>query len=237
MRPARALVPALLLLLLAPSSALVGSEPPGAPRGFLGVSLEPVSDAVRSALALEEGVGVLVGTVVEGSAAEEAGMIPGDVILSVDDRPLRGPGELVRTVAGHRPGDTLELEIWRQGQVLDLAASLMERLEARGGRGPERSRPAAAAGGNRLGISGVGLTDQLADYFVAPGGVLIARIAEGSAGEVAGLLAGDIIVSVDESEISAPGQLDRLLAAQTGPTALLAIVRDGNDIFIEAALD
>lgn len=223
----------LLLLLLAgvPASHGAGPEPP---RGFLGIRLEPVSDAVRAALALEEGAGVMVGAVIEGSAAEEAGLTPGDVILTLDGRPVRGPRELVHTVAGRAPGDSLDLEIWREGQVVRGAVMLMTRPDGRAEPGVRR---AVAAEGNRLGITGVNLTDQLADYFVAPGGVLVARVAEGSAAEVAGLLAGDVIVSVDEAEISGPAELDQRLAGAAGPTVLLAVVRDGNDIFIEAALD
>ncbi|MGD8374929.1 MAG: PDZ domain-containing protein [Acidobacteriota bacterium] len=225
--------PLLLLLLLAAVPASHGAEAE-ASRGFLGIRLEPVSDAVRAALALEEGAGVMVGAVIEGSAAEEAGLTPGDVILALDGRPVRGPRELMRTVSGCAPGDSLDLEIWREGQVVRGAVMLMARPD---GRGRSGSRRAVTAEGNRLGITGVHLTDQLADYFVAPGGVLVARVAEGSAGEVAGLLAGDVIVSVDEAEISGPSELDQRLTSAAGPTVLLAIVRDGNDIFIEAALD
>ena len=239
MRTARLLRPLLLSVVLPPLLAMPAfsrPEPPERPRGFLGITLEPVSDAVRSALAMEEGRGVLVGTVVEGSAAEEAGMASGDVILSMDRRPVRGPRELIRTVAAHAPGDRLDLEVWRQGRVLRLGVHLMRRPEGRPG-GSEPPRKTRAADGDRLGITAVGLTDQLADYFVAPGGVLITSISPGSAAEVAGLLAGDVIVAVGDSEILAPAQLQQLLGSHDAATVLLAIVRQGNDIFVEAALE
>jgi serine protease Do len=189
---------------------------------------------MRAALALEEGRGVLVRRVVPGSAAEEAGLLEGDVIVELEGRPVRGPRELARTVGRVIPGEPLNLRVWRGGQILSLQAHLMER--------PDGSRRQVAAttarnGRDRLGLSFTSLTDQLSDYFGAPGGVLVTRVEEGRAGEVAGLLAGDIIVAVGESEVRSPEQLVQILASWEDPAVLLAVVRNGNDIYVRAALE
>jgi serine protease Do len=209
------------------------AEQTAGPQGFLGVSLEQVSTAMRAALALEEGRGVLVRRVVPGSAAEEAGLAAGDVIVQLQGRPVRGPRELARTVGSIVPGEALDLEVWRGGQLLALQAVLMERPDG-------AQQPKAARQDNRpdrLGLSLMPLTDQLSAYFGAPGGILVSRVEQGRAGEIAGLQAGDIIVATGETEIRSPQQLAQILARSKEPTVLLAVVRNGNDIYIRVALE
>ena len=84
---------------------------------------------------------------------------------------------------------------------------------------------------------GPDLNDQLAHYFIAPGGALVTWVTEGSPGAVAGLLAGDVIVAVDNVEAGSPRHVKGLLAASEKPTVLLGIVRNGTDIYIRAALE
>ena len=81
------------------------------------------------------------------------------------------------------------------------------------------------------------LTDQLSVYFGAPGGILVSRVEEGRAGEIAGVQAGDIIVASGETEIRSPQQLVQLLANSEEAAVLLAVVRNGNDIYLRVALE
>ncbi len=222
-----------LVLFLAIAITPAVAEQAARPQGFLGVSLEQVSSAMRAALSLEEGRGVLVRRVVAGSAAEEAGLLAGDVIVQLQGRPMRGPRELARTVGSVVPGEALDLKVWRGGQLLSLQAFLMERPDA-------RQQPTVARQGNhpdRLGLSLMPLTDQLSAYFDAPGGILVSRVEDGRAGEIAGLLAGDIIVAAGETEIRSPQQLLQLLTSSEEPAVLLAVVRNGNDIYVRVALE
>ena len=221
----------LVLLFTLTGSLLVAQEK--APGGFLGISLEPVSGAVRAALALEEGRGVLVRRVVPGSAAEEAGLAEGDVILEVAGRPVRGPRELSRTVSALSPGDALPMKVWRSGQQLALQAFLMERPDNR--RRGGTSQPRTDLG--RLGLQLVPLTDQLSSYFGAPGGTLVTRVEPGSTGAIAGLAAGDVIVAAGEVEILNGQHLLQVLASRDEPAVLLAVVRNGNDIYLRVALE
>jgi serine protease Do len=133
------------------------------------------------------------------------------------------------------PGEPLELKVWRGGRVLSLQAFLMERPE---GSRRRRARAVSQGGsGAPLGLSLAPLTDQLSEYFDAPGGVLVTRVEEGRAAAIAGVLAGDVIVAVDEVEVRTVEQLQGALAGSEEPAVLLAVVRNGNDIFIQAALD
>ena len=237
MRPRRAprtplaILPALLagLVLTSPARPADPQEAPP-PRGFLGVSLERVSEHVRAALALEEGVGVLIRQVVQGGAAEEAGLQEGDVVIAAQGRPVRGPRDLVRAVQDLAPADILSLDLWRHGRILRLEAVLQERPEPQ----TSESRPAPART-DGLGLTLMPLTDQLAEYFTASGGVLVTGVAEGSPAEVAGVLAGDVIVAVDGHEVGSAEELHALLTAAPSPTVLLGIIRNGADISVHTA--
>jgi putative serine protease PepD len=95
---------------------LRNGEPPTHAR--LGVS---VTDA-----ASEDGLvsGAGIAEVSPGSAAAEAGIREGDVVVKVDDRPVTDASSLVATIRGHRPGDTVSLTVVRGGGQAELEATL-----------------------------------------------------------------------------------------------------------------
>ena len=96
---------------------------------FLGIRPAPLSPqlAQQAGLDTEEGVAVL--SVVEGSGAEDAGVEPGDVIVSADGEPLRSVEDLFETLRGRNPGDQLELEIVRGGEQQTIVVELTGRPE------------------------------------------------------------------------------------------------------------
>ena len=229
----------ILVLLTVAATGAAGAQPSPAEtvlRAFLGVTLEPLSDPVRAALALEPGAGVMIRSVLEKSAAEEGGLQAGDVLLAVGGRDVRGPRDVMTLIGSRPPGDPMTLEVWRRGRVVHLGVVLQARPAVTGR--PDRGRTRQPkTDGNRLGIQLAALNAQLADYFIAPGGALVTWVTEGSPGAVAGLMAGDVIVAVDNVEAGSPRHVKGLLAASEKPTVLLGIVRNGTDIYIRAALE
>lgn len=93
------------------------------PRGYLGVGVAPVvlARALQQAHGRERAV--LVSAVDEGGPAEQAGVVQGDVLLSLDGQPIEGPLELRERVA-ERPGAEVELALSRGGAPLTLRATL-----------------------------------------------------------------------------------------------------------------
>lgn len=84
-------------------------------RGFLGVSIQDISKE----LDLDITMGAYVAETVEGGAADKAGIKEGDVIIAVEDRPIRSSAELQERIASYRPGDEVTVKIWRDGKSLD----------------------------------------------------------------------------------------------------------------------
>jgi serine protease Do len=101
-------------------------------RGWLGVSIRPVTPEVAERAGLPEPRGAVVEQVVEGSPAERAGVRRGDIIASVDNQPVAGPPELTRRVAGTAPGTPVELGVVRDGRRQTIRVEL--------GRFPEQRR-------------------------------------------------------------------------------------------------
>jgi serine protease Do len=88
---------------------------PDHPRAFLGVQL----DGARSG-------GAHVDRVIEGSAAERAGLRAGDVIVGLDGSAIDNPGDLTRRLRKTEPGDLVDLEVERDGGTETLSAELGE---------------------------------------------------------------------------------------------------------------
>lgn len=95
-------------------------------RAWLGVVLDAAAGDGVLADKLG-GVGVVVRQVAQGSPAQRAGLQSGDLILAVDGRSLRDPGELIRTIAQRRAGETIHLLISRSGRqsVVDVSLGVM----------------------------------------------------------------------------------------------------------------
>lgn len=103
-------------------------------RPFVGVRYIPVNALVKERFQLETDTGVLVtgdqqaGTpaVVEGSPAEKAGILQGDVILAVDDKELSATYSLSNAIAGYLVGDVITLKVLRDGDIISVELTLEE---------------------------------------------------------------------------------------------------------------
>lgn len=84
------------------------------PQGFIGVQLAPLNADVRRQLSYQ-GQGVAIVGVVGGSAADKAGLEPGDVIQKVDGKPVSQPVDVASVVQKTAPGHTVSLNVWNAG--------------------------------------------------------------------------------------------------------------------------
>ncbi|MEM8556626.1 MAG: trypsin-like peptidase domain-containing protein [Bacteroidota bacterium] len=99
-------------------------------RGYLGVEIRPVTEADALDVGLDRIAGVFISGVARGGAADQAGLKRGDVLTSIDGRPLDAPNQFQSQIARRRPGDTIALGVWRRGRTLDLDVRLFGRDDA-----------------------------------------------------------------------------------------------------------
>jgi S1-C subfamily serine protease len=83
--------------------------------GFLGVTLGPIDNNVRTQINYNDQGGVVIGQVVSGQAADQAGLEPGDVIQAINGKPVNQPSDVTNTVKATKPGSTVTMRVWAQG--------------------------------------------------------------------------------------------------------------------------
>jgi hypothetical protein len=95
--------------------------------GFLGVRLTDLTSELRVHFGVPDDQGVLVGQVVADSPAERAGVQVGDIITAVDGEAIASGGALAHAIHRREEGDTVDLEVWRDGRLETLSAAVEER--------------------------------------------------------------------------------------------------------------
>ncbi len=93
-------------------------------RGYLGVQIQPVTEAIAEAMGREDTNGALVAQPQPGSPADEAGLESGDIIVSVNGDSIADHRALSRRIAGIDPGTTISLEIVRRGEMSEISVEI-----------------------------------------------------------------------------------------------------------------
>lgn len=109
----------------------------GTDEGFVGVSLADITQDIRNQIGYDGGGGVEVNEVVGGSPADQAGLQPGDVVISADGRTFSSAASLRSYIESRRPGDTVRLDVWSQGNRRLVVVKLAERPVEQ----PEQEQP------------------------------------------------------------------------------------------------
>jgi serine protease Do len=199
-------------------------------RGWLGVTIQPLTPELAKAFQRGDKRGALVSSVAEGSPAQRAGLKPGDIIMDYSGRPLVKSDDLPRAVAETPVGKDVPLTITRDGKAMTVTVKVGELND------PNRtaSVPAESKGG--LGVSVRPLSPSLARELglKASEGVVIADVAEGSPAATAGLRPRDVIVEADHAKVTSPEELKKSVDRKKGKGApmLLLVNRDGQNLYV-----
>jgi serine protease Do len=200
-------------------------------RGLLGVQVGPVDREMAEALDLDRPIGALVNEVNEGSAADKAGIQPGDVILSFDGVTVESSGDLPPLVGANPPGTEAKVQVSRNGKEKTLTVVLDALEDDELG-----SQLAAEAGGGQSNALGLQVESISADARRAlgdpEGGVLLSRV-ESDAAYRAGLRRGDVILMINNQPVGDVEDFDGIVAAlPSGKAVALRIMRDGVTRFV-----
>jgi serine protease Do len=197
-------------------------------RGRIGVRLQEMSVELARALKLPRTAGALVVEVFPRYSAARAGVRPGDVIVRFDGQPVESDAELVRLTARATPGATVELELLRFGAPLVLRLKVDP---ARVATMPAALRPEDEP----LGLQLAPLEPKRRERLRLEGGLLVERARD--AAQRAGLLRGDLILSVNGRTVSsAEAFAAELQAAGKGASVALLVQRDGVRQFLPLRL-
>jgi serine protease Do len=195
-------------------------------RGRIGVSIAPVTKEVAEAIGLGTPRGALVQGVEAGLPADKAGVEAGDIILKVDGKPVEKSGDLPRLIGGTKPGAKAALQLFRRGQTRDVSVTVAE-FE------PDRPRRTAQAGEvqpppqpkTAIGLAVSDLTEAQKKELKLRGGVKVESV-EGAAAR-AGVREGDIIVTLDNAEVTDAKAFNAHVAKLDKGKAVSVMVRRG----------
>ncbi len=192
-------------------------------RGRIGIVPGPVTKEVAEAIKLPKAQGALVQRVEADGPAEKAGIEGGDVITKVDGKVIEKFNDIFRIVGAIRPGTKTTVQVFRNGGLRDLSITVAELKEPTAGRegGEEKSERVSP-----FGLTLKDISDAQRKELRIKGGVLVEE-ADGAAAR-AGLRAGDVILSVDGTDVTGARQMQSLLAKLEKAKTVTMLVRRGD---------
>jgi len=181
-------------------------------RPWLGAKLQVVTNDLADSLGLKRPVGALVASVYRNGPAAQAGLKPGDVIVSVDGQEVDDPNAFSYRFATQPLGGTAELGILRSGRAEKVRVALRTAPET------PRDEVTIRARSPFSGVTIANLSPALADELQLENtdrGVVVLDVADGSYASNLGFRRGDIIVSVNNRAIESTRELDRIAGSAT----------------------
>jgi Do/DeqQ family serine protease len=166
-------------------------------RSWLGISAQDLTPEMIEHFKVKEKEGVLVGQIYPGTGAEKAGLASGDIIKSVDDKPVKNVNELVREILKRKVGEKVKLNIVRDGKPMTLEVTTKAMPEK-----AELAKEKEEEG--TLGAKVQELTPQLATQYRISGirhGVVVISVEDGSLADEIGLQEGDVILEINRKKI------------------------------------
>ncbi|MPT18101.1 MAG: DegQ family serine endoprotease [Pseudomonas sp.] len=201
-------------------------------RGWLGVVIQEVNKDLAESFGLDKPAGALVAQVLEDGPADKGGLQVGDVILSLNGRPIIMSADLPHLVGGLKPGEKADLDIVRDGSRKRLSVTIGTLPEE----GQELASAGSAQGGersnNRLGVTVVELTAEQKKGLDLKGGVVVREVLNGPAAMI-GLRPGDVITHLNNQAIDSTSTFAKV--AQELPknrSVSMRVLRQGRASFI-----
>jgi serine protease Do len=215
-------------------------------RGWLGVRIQAVTDEIAESLGLDKARGALVASVNDNGPAQNAGIQPGDVILSFDGKQVNDMRHLPRLVAETTVGKTVPVTVWRkrQNETVQVAVGRLDETEqvatkeSPKSKTPKSDSPTVTT----LGLTLSNITPDLKDKFSLKDdkGVVVVSVGNDSTAADKGLRPGDVIMEASQEEIKSAGQVVGKIdeAKRAGRKSILLLVeRQGDLRFIALRLD
>ncbi len=191
-------------------------------RGFIGIATQDLSPELAEALGVKNQGGAVVVNITQGSPAEQAGLQPGDVLVSINNENINGASD-VRNRIGLLPvGTAITFEFYREGKRQKLSTKVSSRKEFTAKAAPENLR-----------LQGIKFRDLDADspYYGVVEGIMVSEIDQGSLAWRSGMRQGDIITSINREPVATAEQFFDRLSRYAG-SLLLRIVRGNNAAFL-----
>lgn len=197
-------------------------------RGWLGVSIQPITPELAQSFDLEGEKGALVTEIVKDSPAEKAGIKTGDIILEFNGKMIHEMNELPRLVAATPVGKKVTVKILREGKAEDIPVTVERLKDGEAGAQPGISQ-------DRLGMTVRALNKDLAARMgiKEQSGVVVTEIKAVGSAEQAGISIGDIIREINGARIDSIGDYEKAVNEhKKGGVIRLLLRRGESSLFV-----
>jgi len=198
-------------------------------RPWVGIGLQDITPDLMKFFNLKEKEGALISQVYSGSPAERVGLKVGDVVIEVDGVKIKSSQDVVHEVLKKKVGQKVNLVILRGGKRLEISVTTAQMPEKIGERGP--AKPTR----EWFGLQVSNVTPEIAKQLglTKTEGVVITGVEPNSAGQAAGLKAGDIILEVNRQKILNENEyLSAMEKAKPDQGVLFLIDRQDSTFFV-----
>lgn len=197
-------------------------------RGWLGISVQDISEDLAKNLKQKDRSGALVTEIFKGDPADKAGLRTGDIIIEVNGQKIKDTRELLHTIAKLHVGDKARVKAIRDGREEVFVIAVAERKE----------REVAAAGEGRedYGMTVQEITPEIAQYLglSQKSGVMVSDVREGSPADEMGIQPQDIVLQVNKVKTPSMKEYEREMAKPAAKQSVLLLVKRGKATFFVA---
>ena len=214
-------------------------------RGYIGVSVQPVTPEIADSLGLDGVRGALIANVQPDGAAARAGLRQGDVILHFGGERIEEPRDISRAVADTDPGMERKITVWRNGAetTFDIVTGRMERDMRVAAADPSKQSIEGDSGEvASLGLALAELTERTRARFSIPAetrGLVVTAIDAKKPAAAKGIAVGDVILAVGQDQVVSVGEVRdavEALKSQNRKYALLLVLHQGRQSFVAVPL-
>ncbi len=183
-------------------------------RGRIGVTVGDVPKELVAELGLKQRVGAAVSSVTKDAPAAKAGIEPGDVIIEFNGKPVANRDELIKIVAGTKPGTTVPMKVMRDKKEKSLTITVEELdLDAEGS-AAARAQTDEEDANPGFGLTLGNITPNIARQLRLPAGTVgavVMDVDQGGPADAGGLAQYDVLLKVNGASVSSAAEASRLL--------------------------
>jgi serine protease Do len=190
-------------------------------RGWLGVSIQDITEEIAKNLNHKERAGALIAEVFEGDPADKAGLKAGDIIIEVNGKEVKDSHELLVLVADFHVGEKVEIKALQDGKEKTFQVIVAERTE--------KAEMAAAGTANNFGMTVQEITPEIAKHLgmSKKTGVIVADVKEGSSADEAGIRPQDVILQVNRIKVNSIKDFEKEIAKADNKDGFSLLIKRG----------
>ena len=197
-------------------------------RGWIGVSIQSVTEGIAKSFGLKKPEGALVSDVVTGGPADIAGIKRGDIIVGFDGRDIKKMSDLPFIVAETPVGKTVTVKLIRNAREISLKIRIAEMREE-----------VAYGAATDFGLSAAGITPKWSEAFglMDKTGVVVTDVQSGSPADEAGIQTGDVIKEINRKEIRDMKDYEKAIGGIDRSQPVLMLIKRGlQTIYVTVSL-